>query len=122
MHNFKKLQIWERSKELVLKIYEVTDNLPSSEKFGLISQIRRAAVSIPSNIAEGSARESSKEFLRFLEIAKSSSFELETQIIICEELKFFDSDLSESLLNEINQLQKMIFVFQKKIKKEILDN
>ena len=122
MHNFKKLQIWERSKELVLKIYEVTDNLPSSEKFGLISQIRRAAVSIPSNIAEGSARESSKEFLRFLEIAKSSSFELETQIIICEELKFFDSDLSESLLNEINQLQKMILVFQKKIKKEILDN
>lgn len=65
MHNFRKLQIWERSKELVLKIYEVTNSFPDSEKFGLVSQIRRSAVSLPSNIAEGSEKIQIKIFIDF---------------------------------------------------------
>lgn len=118
MHNFRKLQIWERSKELVLKIYEITNSFPNNEKFGLISQIRRSAVSIPSNIAEGSAKESNKEFYRFLEIAKGSSYELETQLIISYELNYVDNIISNSLIKEINELQKMIYVFQIKLIKD----
>lgn len=118
MHNFRKLQIWIRSKKLVLRIYDVTENLPSNEKFGLISQIRRAAISIPSNIAEGSAKESNKEFNRFLEIAKGSSYELETQLIISSELGFIDTNNADSIINEINELQKMIYIFQRKITKD----
>jgi four helix bundle protein len=90
MRNFKKLEIWNKGIHIVKETYKVSSSLPSEEKFGLKSQIKRAAVSIPSNIAEGSGRNSEVEFKRFLEIALGSLFELETQMIIAIELGFLN--------------------------------
>ena len=84
----KDMEVWKKSIELVTKIYEITKEFPNDEKFGLISQIRRAAISIPSNIAEGAARNSDKELVRFLDISLGSMAELETQLIIAENLKY----------------------------------
>jgi len=82
MRNFRKLKIWKQGIDIVKEIYKISQKLPSEEKFGLKSQITRAAVSIPSNIAEGSSRSSNKDFNRFLEIALGSLFELQTQIVL----------------------------------------
>ena len=81
------LEVWKRSLNFVTKIYKVTAEFPADEKFSLVSQMRRAAVSIPSNIAEGAARNSKKEFINFLHIAQGSAAELETQIFITSHLK-----------------------------------
>lgn len=114
-HNFRELNIWKDSLQLVKKVYILTSGLPRDEKFGLISQINRCAVSIPTNIAEGSGRTSEKEFLHFLNIAISSSYELETQLILVEEL--FNLNTKE-LIDEITSIQKMIGGFSRKIKSE----
>lgn len=87
MRNFRELEVWKNALELVKFTYSVTNNYPDNEKFGLVSQMNRAAVSIPSNIAEGCSRNSDKEFKRYLEIAIGSAFELETQFILSYELK-----------------------------------
>ena len=84
-----KLEVWKRSLHFVTKIYKITAKYPNEEKFGLVSQMRRAAVSIPSNIAEGAARNSKKEFINFLHIAQGSAAELETQILISRNLEFY---------------------------------
>ncbi|PLX22308.1 MAG: diversity-generating retroelement protein bAvd family protein [Marinilabiliales bacterium] len=86
MKDFKKLNVWQKGIDLVTSIYKISKNFPSEEKYGLSSQITRAAVSIPSNIAEGSSRFSEKDYFRFLEIALGSAFELETQLMIVEKL------------------------------------
>lgn len=88
MHKFKELGIWQKSKLFCSKIYNETASFPTDEKFGLTNQLRRASVSIPSNIAEGSSRSSNKEFARFLEIAIGSAYELETQLLIALDLGF----------------------------------
>jgi len=82
MHNFKDLKVWQKSMDLAIDIYKATSLFPRDEKFGLVSQIKRCSVSIPSNIAEGSGRGSDKEFNHFLNISQGSAFELETQLII----------------------------------------
>ncbi len=117
-HNFKELKIWQRSIDLAAKVYSLTAKFPDSEKFGLISQTRRSAVSVPSNIAEGSGRGSNKDFSRFLDISLSSSFELETQLIIAKMLNFKGTnDESFNLtIAELSEVQNMIFGFQNKIK------
>ena len=88
MRNFKDLEIWQNSIELVKEIYKLTKDLPNAEKFGLISQMNRCSISIPSNIAEGCSKDSQKDFIRFLQISLGSAFELETQLEICIELGF----------------------------------
>lgn len=115
MHNFKELRIWQDSIDLVEDIYRKTKELPKNEEFGLISQMRRCAVSIPSNIAEGSGRESDKDFRRFLGISLSSSFELETQLIIANRVGYLEKEVLDHTLEKLSKLQKMIFVFRKKI-------
>ncbi len=117
MRNFRELTIWKSGIELVKKIYLLTESLPNTEKFGLISQMQRASVSIPSNIAEGSSRNSEIEFKRFLEIAIGSSFELETQLIICEKLGFLKEEDMQETLESISQLQKQINTLIGKIRK-----
>lgn len=92
MRDFRKLEIWKIGIELVKQIYPLSDKLPSEEKFGLRSQLTRAAVSIPSNIAEGCSRNSEIEFKRFLEIAMGSLFEVQTQLIIANELQFLSNE------------------------------
>ena len=111
-HNFRELKIWKDSLDLVKIVYLTTQKLPENEKFGLISQINRSAVSIPSNIAEGSGRSSEKEFVHFLNIAISSSFELETQLILVSDL--FELDTSYCL-QKIIEIQKMISGFKKSL-------
>lgn len=107
MRNFRKLEIWKQGIELVKLIYWLSEHLPSNEKFGLRSQITRAAVSVPSNIAEGASRNSDIEFKRFLEIALGSLFEIETQLIIIKELNLVEVDLSE-LFDIVSKQGKMI--------------
>jgi four helix bundle protein len=115
MHNFKKLDIWTKSMDLASEIYLLTNSFPSIERFGLISQMQRSAVSIPSNIAEGSAKSSNKDFSRFLEMSIGSLFELETQLILATRLNYIESEVSISTLNKINELQKMIIGFKNKL-------
>lgn len=94
----------------------MTNQFPNEEKFGLVSQMRRAAVSIPSNIAEGAARISRKEFSNFLHIAQGSASELETQILITRNLYFIDSAPLEFLLNELEEISKMIIGLQRSLR------
>jgi len=101
--------------DLVTEVYKVTESFPEKEKFGLISQMRRAAVSIPSNIAEGCERGTNKDFASFLIFARSSAAELETQVLISLQLKFLKQQIVEDLLNKIIEIKKMLFVLRKKI-------
>lgn len=89
MHNYENLQIWQRSMDLAVNIYKVTVSLPNDERFGLTSQLRRAAASIPMNIAEGSGNSSNKEFRRFLEISLRSGNEVLTDVVIARRLNLF---------------------------------
>ena len=101
--------------DLATEIYQQTNTFPSIERFGLISQMQRSAVSIPSNIAEGSAKSSNKDFSRFLEMSIGSLFELETQLLLATRLNYIDSEVSVSTQNKINELQKMIVGFKNKL-------
>lgn len=116
MRDFKKLEIWKNGITIVKHVYSLVQKLPSEEKFGIKSQLSRAAVSVPSNIAEGCSRNSEVEFKRFLEIAQGSLFEVETQLIISEELKFLDSDELKSIFELISIESKMINSLISKIK------
>ncbi len=112
---YKELKIWKKGLELTRLIYEATFKFPIEEKYGLTSQIRRSAVSIPSNIAEGSQRKTDKEFSKFIAIAKGSLAELETQLIIFKMLKYFKTNEYENLMIRINELNKMLIAFYKKL-------
>ncbi len=116
MHNFRQLQIWKEGMDVTKQVYLLLAKFPSSEKFGLISQISRCAVSVPSNIAEGSSRSSDKEFAHFLSIALGSLFELETQLLLAIELEIINRNEMEPLIESIIQLQKKISAFKKTLK------
>lgn len=111
-HDFKKLELWKRSVDLAVRCYRVTKYFPQDEKYGLTSQITRAAVSIPSNIAEGTGRGSKKDFSRFLDISRGSSNELETLLIIAEKTDLVKADSISPLLKEIDEIQKMLNAFK----------
>ena len=115
MHNFRKLDIWTKSVALVTEIYQLTNSFPSQERFGLMSQMQRAAVSIPTNIAEGSAKSSNKDFARFLEMSMGSSLELETELIIALNFKYIDSVVFDNIQNKNIELQKMLTGFKNKL-------
>ncbi len=102
--NHKDLDIWKKSISLVTEIYSITKDFPKEEIFGIVNQIRRASVSIPSNIAEGCARTSDKDLLRFLAIATGSLAELETQLLISQELGYLKSDSIFKQIDKIGQL------------------
>ena len=108
MKNFKHLEIWKRSMSLVKRIYGLTDNFPKTEIYGITSQIRRSAVSIPSNIAEGCGKNSMADLARFVDIAFGSSFELETQLLLSKDLEYGNASELKACLDELNQIQKMI--------------
>ncbi len=116
MHNFKKLSIWIKSVDFVTEIYKVTNTFPSHERFGLISQLQRAAVSVPTNISEGSAKSSNKDFARFLEISLGSTFELETELIVSLNLTYIDNEQYKYLEAKLSELQKMIIGFKDTLK------
>lgn len=116
MHNYKKLEVWKEAVNLVTEIYLLTNNFPDKEKFGLISQINRCAVSIPSNIAEGAGRSSKKEFSLFLGYALASSFELDTQLIISNNLNFISEKQKTRVTEELTIIQKKIYSLIKSLK------
>lgn len=115
-HNFREIKIWQEALVLVKEVYAFTSKLPKEEKFGITSQINRSAVSIPSNIAECSGRTSNKKFIRFLEIAISSSYELETQLILVEEIYNLSS---KEIIEHLHALQNRIGGFTRQIKERI---
>ena len=108
MHNYKELKVWQKARELVKFIYILTGKFPKEEVHGIISQMRRAVVSISSNIAEGSGHSSKKIFIRFLEIAYSSASELETQLILSFDLGFIQENELNVGSEAISEVQKML--------------
>lgn len=115
MHNYKNLHIWQEGINLARRIYEVTSTFPANEKFGIVSQMTRAAVSIPSNIAEGAGRKSNKDFVHFLSIAIGSVFELHTQITICEQIGYIKSEEAKELEEQTYTLQQQIYSYRQRI-------
>ena len=115
IRNFHTLKIWIRSRAFVKSIQETTKVFPEDEKIRLAPQIRRAAVTIPSNIAEGCGRQTEKELKRFLDIALGSACEVETQIFLSNDLGFISKEKSEILIDEITQIRKMIVGFKRTI-------
>lgn len=112
MHQFKELLIWKKSRLFCSKIYSITSTFPNEEKFGITNQLRRAAVSIPSNIAEGSSRNSNKDFARFLEIAIGSAYEVETQLLISSDLGFMTEENTKELITTLEEITKMTSRFR----------
>jgi four helix bundle protein len=117
-HEYRKLKIWQKSMDLSVLIYKTTGQFPKDEIYALVSQLKRAVVSIPSNIAEGSGRNTDKEFIQFLFIAYGSSCELDTQIELSKRLNFISEEEYNSITSEINEIQKMIF----KLRDKLLNN
>ena len=117
MHNYKDLKVWKLSMDIAEAIYQLTSAFPSDEKFGLVSQMKRASVSIVSNIAEGAGRNSNKEFSQFLSIANGSVCELETQLLLSQKLEMIENSKKlEVLFDQLDHLQKMIFNLKGKIR------
>ncbi len=107
-HQYKKLKVWQDSIQFCLEIYSITKTFPNQEQFGLISQLRRASVSIPSNIAEGSKRSTKKDFSSFLRIAHGSGAELETQLLISKELTYIKEEDYLKLITSLEAIMGMI--------------
>jgi len=112
MNYFRELKVWQKAIDLVTETYTKSHDFPKEELYGLTSQIRRSAVSIPSNIAEGCGRKTGKDFANFLGVALGSAFELETQLIIAKNLSFINSDDYKNLESEIQHIQNMIIKLQ----------
>ena len=116
MHRFKDLEIWKKSRLFCSEIYAITSRFPDSEKFGLTNQLRRALVSIPSNIAEGSSRRLNKDFSRFLQITLGSAYEIETQLLIAYDLKFISKKELNTLNIGLTEIIKMTSKFKSTLK------
>jgi len=116
MHNFKELKVWQKARKLVKDVYLTISLFPEEEKFGIISQIRRASVSIPANIAEGAGRNTNNDFGRFLDIANGSCFELETLLILAVDLDYLSKSKYDTIYNDIEEIQKMIYSLRNKMK------
>lgn len=116
MQDFKKLTVWQKAHELALEIYQTTSTFPKEEIYGLTSQLRRASVSIPSNIAEGCGRAGNAELVHFLHIALGSASEIEYQILLAHDLGFIESTTYEKLFNDVVQVKKMLGALIAKLK------
>ncbi|MFA9392297.1 MAG: four helix bundle protein [Prolixibacteraceae bacterium] len=117
MHQFKELIVWQKGRRLVKDIYVVTKNFPKEEIYGITSQIRRSAVSVPANIAEGCGRNSNPDLNRFLDIANGSAFELETLLILSSDLEFISDKEFLNLDSQVQEIQKMIYSFKQSLLK-----
>ena|SRR5690554_7356938 len=119
IRDFKDLIVWQKSMELVEEVYCLVKKLPKEELFALSDQIRRSAISIPSNIAEGQGRNSVKEFIHFLAIAKGSKAELETQLLLCVKINYLNNSDIENAINLIQEIGKMLNALQNSLKTKI---
>ena len=118
LKNYKELKVWQRSYNLCLEIYRITKGFPKEEKYGLTSQIRRAAVSVPNNIAEGYGRKTTQEYIRFLYVAYGSNCELETQLLLSGDLSYIDSAKLEMLLEGVGEVERMLKALIKSLERK----
>ncbi len=116
MKNFRDLKVWTKAHQLALNIYHVSKSFPKEEQFGITSQIRRAALSIPTNIAEGCGRGSDSDFARFIQIAFGSASEVEYQIFFCRELHFIQENIYSTLSNDVIEIKKSLTALLKKLR------
>ncbi len=114
--NYKELKVWQKAMDLTVEVYKLVKLLPKEETYALSDQMRRAVVSIPSNIAEGQGRNSDKEFIQFLSIARGSLWELETQIEICLRIGYIDQSLATNIYNLIAEISKMLNALSNSLK------
>ena len=117
--HYRELIAWQKAMRLVSRVYELSDHFPADEKFGLTSQIRRAAISVPSNVAEGQGRDSTKEFVRHLSIAYGSLMEVETQILIGVDLKYLDDETAEVFLQESAEAGRIINGLMRSLRRKL---
>ena len=108
LKNYKELKVWQKSYQLCLEVYKVTREFPKEERYGLISQIRRSAVSVPSNTAEGYGRKTTPEYIQFLYVAYGSNCELETQILLSGDLGYIKAEESKKLQKDIGEIERML--------------
>lgn len=116
MRDFRQLGIWVKSHELVLRVYDATAEFPKEEQYGLTSQIRRASVSVPANIAEGCGHQSDSEFARYLQLAAASATELQYHIILARDLSYLESERYTELSGAVEELKKMLATFIKRVR------
>ena len=117
MHRFEELKIWQKAMDITEKCYRATENFPKEEKYGLTSQLRRSAVSIPSNISEGAGRNTNGEFKQFLGIANGSSYELLTQLYLSKRLNLITEENVRPIISEVLEVTKMNFSLQRSLRK-----
>ena len=113
--SYRDLIVWQKAMEFVTAVYEITKDFPKEEQYGLTAQIRRSAVSVPSNIAEGYGRNSTQDYIRFLQIACGSLYELQTQLEISVNLKYMARENSESIFTLLNEIERMLNSMIKKL-------
>ena len=118
MKDFRQLKVWQKSHQLALELYRITASFPRSEAYGLTPQIQRAAVSIPSNLAEGCGRQGDAELARFCNIASGSASELEYQLLLARDLKLIKPDDYETLAQQTTEIKRMLTVFVQKLTAE----
>jgi len=118
VRDFKELKVWQRAHPCTLDVYRHTKSFPSEERYGLTSQIRRAAVSVPSNIAEGCGRGSERDFCRFLSIAAGSASETEYQLLLARDIDYLTDEVHRSLNDQINEIKRMLNSLIRKISKQ----
>lgn len=116
MKNFKQLKIWSKGFDIGVKTFKLVSTFPKEERYGVCAQMTKSAVSIPSNIAEGSSRASQRDYLRFIEISLGSTFELETQLLLAKAVGFGNNELRDEILNDIDEEEKMLISFMNKLK------
>ena len=114
IHNFRELVAWQKAMQLTREVYLLTNSLPANERYGLTSQIQRAVVSIPSNIAEGAGRPTEKELVHFLSFALGSAYELETELLLAGELGYIDTEQSTQINTAVVEVQKLVYSLMKK--------
>lgn len=115
MQRYRDLEVWKRGHALVLRVYDLTKVFPDDERFGLTSQLRRAAVSVPSNIAEGSKRRTDRDFARFLNIAEGSLSETDYLLLCAKDLGYIGAHAQEQLADEIDEISRMLYTFRRRI-------
>jgi len=117
VQSFRELKVWQRSHALVLAVYRLTEAFPSQERFGVVSQLRRAAVSVPTNIAEGSKRRTPQDYARFLNLAEASLAETEYLLMLCRDLEYIAGDVTEPLLVEASEVSRMLHALRGKVER-----
>ena len=115
MNNFRELKVWQRAIDLATLIYSLTKSFPESEKYGLTSQLQRAAISVSSNIAEGSGRQTKPDFKHFLSIALGSLYEIESQLAVSQKLNYISEEAVNTAISEVTEIQKMIYSLRSKL-------